>query len=66
MNPRLCHVLTANCHDLEDCCLVIKIGHVVYSIQYRFREHSGSVVECLTRDEGVAGSSLTRVTALCP
>ena len=26
---------------------------------------SGSVVECLTRDRGVAGSSLTCVTALC-
>ena len=25
---------------------------------------SGSVVECLTRDRGVAGSSLTGVTAL--
>ena len=28
-------------------------------------EHSGSVVECLTRDRGAAGSSLTGVTALC-
>ena len=28
------------------------------------REHSGSVVECLTRDRGAAGSSLTDVTAL--
>ena len=31
-----------------------------------WREHSGSVVECLTRDWGAAGSSLTGVTALCP
>ena len=31
-----------------------------------FREHSGSVVECLTRDRGAAGTSLTGVTALCP
>ena len=30
------------------------------------RECSGSVVECLTRDRGAAGSSLTGVTALCP
>ena len=30
------------------------------------REHSGSVVECLTRDRRAAGSSLTGVTALCP
>ena len=29
-----------------------------------FRERSGSVVECLTRDRRVAGSSLTGVTAL--
>ena len=29
-------------------------------------EHSGSVVECLTRDREAAGSSLTGVTALCP
>ena len=28
------------------------------------REHSGSVVECLTRDREAAGSSLTGVTAL--
>ena len=28
------------------------------------REGSGSVVECLTRDQGAAGSSLTGVTAL--
>ena len=28
------------------------------------REHRGSVVECLTRDQGAAGSSLTGVTAL--
>ena len=30
------------------------------------RERSGSVVECLTRDRGAAGSSLTGVTVLCP
>ena len=27
---------------------------------------NGSVVECLTRDRGAAGASLTSVTALCP
>ena len=32
--------------------------------QIILRECSGSVVECLTRDRGVAGSSLTGVTAL--
>ena len=30
------------------------------------REHSGSVVECLTRDQRAMGSSLTGITALCP
>ena len=30
------------------------------------RECSGSVVECLTRDRGATGLSLTGVTALCP
>ena len=30
------------------------------------RERSGSVVECLTRDRGATGSSLTSITALCP
>ena len=35
-------------------------------IQARVRERSGSVVECLTRDLGVPGSSLTGVTVLCP
>ena len=29
------------------------------------REHSGSVVECLTQDWGAMGSSLTGVTVLC-
>ena len=29
----------------------------------RLREHSGSVVECLTGDRGVVGSSLAGVTA---
>ena len=30
------------------------------------REHSGSVVECLTQDRGAAGSSLTGITVLGP
>ena len=33
-------------------------------VSKKMRERSGSVVECLTRDRGTAGSSLTRVTAL--
>ena len=31
-----------------------------------FKECSGSLGECLSRDRGAAGSSLTSVTALCP
>ena len=31
-----------------------------------WEEHSGSVVEYLTRDRGEAGSSLTSVTVPCP
>ena len=30
------------------------------------REHSGSVVECLTRDGRAAGLGLTGVSVLCP
>ena len=30
------------------------------------REHSGSVVECLTGDGGAVDLSLTAVTTLCP
>ena len=30
------------------------------------RERSASMVECLARDQGAAGSSLTRGIALCP
>ena len=38
-----------------------------YEIDAQYlRKHSGSVVECLTRDLGAAGSSLTGITALCP
>ena len=29
-------------------------------------ERSGSMVECLTRDQGALGSGLIGVTALCP
>ena len=41
--------------------------HLSYVKLHGFhRERSGSVVECLTRDQRAAGSSLTGVTALCP
>ena len=41
-------------------------GLCYQGIIYQKWECSGSVVECLTRDRGVAGSGLTVVTALCP
>ena len=37
---------------------------LLLSDDHLFRERSGSVVECLTRDRGAAGLSLTGVTAL--
>ena len=41
-------------------------GYQWESDNFTIRERCGSVVECLTRDLGDAGSSLTGVTALCP
>ena len=38
---------------------------VVVLEQDTFRELSGSVIECLTRDRRVVGLSLNGVTALC-
>ena len=52
---------------LADCTIYFynKIGLSII-LHVHGREHSGSVVECLTRDRGAAGSSLTGVTVLCP
>ena len=33
---------------------------------YLYISLSGSVVECLSQDQGVAGSSITSGTSLCP
>ena len=46
----------------------VVIGALREKFEYTqcWRECSGSVVECLTRDRRAAGSSLTGVTALCP
>ena len=38
----------------------------LHYLPWPFWERSGSVVECLTLDRGVACSSLTCITALCP
>ena len=37
-----------------------------FGVKVSQRERSGSVVECLARDRGAVGLSLTGVTALCP
>ena len=57
-------------HCIYSCLLQTRFirkhfKHIVL-LQYRHRDHSGSVVECLNRDLGVSGSSLTSVTVLCP
>ena len=44
----------------------IKLPFVIKIFVLSISERSGSVVECLTRDRGAAGLSLTGVTALCP
>ena len=60
---------------LQDCCVFLfffsdnlapenKIFNV--SVLKLKLEESGSVVECLTPDQGVAGLSLTGGTVLCP
>ena len=47
------------------CCGYAKvIGKKILTILWW--ERSGSVVECLTRDRGAAGSSLSGITPLCP
>ena len=42
------------------------IGSLFLQVTRTTREHSDSVVECLTRGLGVSGTSLTGVAALCP
>ena len=52
---------------LKFCQNSLKFAKLALSITVvinDYRERSGSVVECLTRDRGAAGSSLTGVTVL--
>ena len=42
----------------------INVFEAFNSTSILIRESSGSVVECLTRDQGATGSSLTGVTVL--
>ena len=55
------------------CCLQTPkagffVSRPIYqcNLYYIFLECIGSVVECLTRDQGAPGLSLNGVTALCP
>ena len=51
------------------CCVSILIANntcLTPETPKHERERRGSMVECLTRDRGVSGSSLTGVTELCP
>ena len=44
----------------------IHTGVIKFPSTFCTRDRSGSVVECLNRDAGVEGSSLTAGTVLCP
>ena len=59
-----CHMQNFNILvGLTSCCE----HYLIASPEDRFScgECSGSVVECLTRDQGASGSSLPGITALC-
>ena len=60
-------------HEMMLIIFLLNLGKknvVIFNFQLRLLalswERSGSVIECLTRGRGAAGSSLTSVTALCP
>ena len=47
-------------------CRISGVMTIIINPDPANRERSGSVVECLARDRGAVGSSLTGVTVLCP
>ena len=56
-------------HNLENSTydlLKYKMGNPILIVSMCTGASSGSVVECLSRDQGVAGSSLTVGKVLCP
>ena len=61
MREEMTKYVTGRLKVKEKFLIVVVIQNLLQAI---LRECSGSVVECLTRDRGVAGSSLTGVTAL--
>ena len=50
-------------YDVVYAMNITDVDDKVNTVQYW---GSGSVVECLSQDQKVAGSSLTGATALCP
>ena len=51
---------------LENLFAIISDSHFMTKTTRKGWEHSGSVVECLTRDRGAVGLSLTGITVFCP
>ena len=58
-------LLYANCNDNSADQTAHFDQHLLLFTALTMGERSGSVVECLTRDRGAAGSSLTSVIAWC-
>ena len=59
-------VLLFFCVYIFKCPFIQTLSSQLFAQEDINRERSGSVVECLTRDLGAAGSSLTSVTVLYP
>ena len=56
---------------LRFCCtnvtlLWLSVHNITFNMEITREERSGSVVECLTQDQGAAGFSLIGGTVLCP
>ena len=60
------YLLLITYHLLVITYYLLLITYYLLLITYHIKERSGSLVECLTRDRGAAGLSLTGVTTLCP
>ena len=61
---RPCVVCSGQCNQIWQRN-VKKVNELFIPIQAEWRECSGSVVDCLTRDREAAGLSLTSFTGLC-
>ena len=58
------YYLNRHCNYI--CSPFFDLWNLISSLIVKSRDGSEPVVECLTQDRGVAGSSLTGVTVLCP